>query len=404
MRTLAIALVLAACGSDPVGPEFPAPGELPIVEAPPDPFTTFTGRSITTPAEWETIRKPELERLFGYYVYGFAPEPPGNTTVREVARASLTGGVDYREYEVHYGPAEAPPLYLAVFAPAAATGPVPVFLTLNACGNHTVTPAPEVRMSTAWIENACVPDRGSQAARFPVEQIVAGGVALATFHQSDVDPDDAAGELSDGVHAYFTVDETPETQWGTLAAWSFGMSRAIDALEQLPHVDASRVATVGHSRRGKVALLTAAQDPRVSIAIPHQSGTAGATLTRSDLGESVFAITAFFPHWFGDHFVAFASEERQLPIDQHLLIAMVAPRPVLVTNGADDSWADPPGARRSVELADPVYKLLGARGIVDDGAGGFDFGGELAWHVRDGGHSLEARDWTTFLAFAARHW
>lgn len=399
----ALVLALCACGADATR-EFPAPGELPIVEEPPDPFVTFDGRAITSAGEWTTIRKPELARLFGYYVYGFAPDVPANTTATEVARATLASGVQYRELEVTYGPAGTPPIYLALFEPATPSETRPVFLVLNACGNQTVTSAPEVRVSDAWVEATCDKARGSHADKFPVEAVVARGAVFATFHQSDVAPDDVLDkEHANGIFTHFSVDGEPGTEWGTIAAWSFGMSRAIDALQNDPGVDPHRIATVGHSRRGKVALLTAALDDRVAIAFPHQSGTAGATMTRADLGEPVFSINLVFPHWFAPHYKAFGDEERTLPVDQHLLLGMVAPRPVLVTNGASDDWADPPGAKWSVEMASPIYDLLGVPGALADGTGGFDFGGNLAWHVRDGGHSLEHRDWDTFLAFAARH-
>ncbi len=414
-RSIAATLVAAAagaCGDNrPAEPDasagagdLPDPADLPILDAPPDPFVTFTGAPITTPAQWAAVRRPELERLFRHYVYGFAPPAPGNTTVTELAAADLAGGVSYREYEVRFGPAATPPLHLAVFRPTAATAPVPVFLILNACGNHTVSAAPEVRTSTAWSDSGCDPARGSQADRFAIDAIIGRGAALATFHQSDVALDDPRDELTSGVFAHFTVDAPAKARWGTLAAWSFGMSRAIDALLTRPELDGARIATVGHSRRGKVALLTAAVDDRVAMALPHQSGTGGATLTRSDLGEPVWSINLAFPHWFDDHYVGFGDEERRLPVDQHLLIALVAPRPVLISNGADDTWADPPGALRAAELADPVYELLGRPGLVTDGAGAIDPTGDLVWHQRDGGHALEGRDWITFLDFAAAHW
>lgn len=389
-----LALLLCAACDDVTTPEFPVPADLPIVVEAPDAFTTFDGRAISTADEWMTIRRPELARMFAYYQYGFAPPAPTNTRATMIASATIdNGAIAYREYEVRFGPDATPPLFLAVFAPASATGSVPVFVVPNPCGNQSLVLAPEVRASDAWSESSCSPARGSDAAKYPIADVVARGVAFATFHQSDVDPDNGLDrEFEDGIHPHFVVDEPADVRWGTLAAWAYGVSRVVDVLVTVPEIDAARIATVGHSRRGKVALLAAAYDTRIAIAFPHQSGTGGATLTRSDLGEPVSSINFVYPHWFDTMFKAFSDDEYRLPIDQHLLLGMVAPRPVLVTNGELDDWADPPGALRAVELARPIYTLLGAS--PDD----------IAWQVRPGGHSLETGDWTAFLDFADEHW
>lgn len=395
MRWVLALSMLVACSDDSPW-EFPLPQDLPLVEEPPDPFTSFDGRAIETSDDWALVRKPELLRMFAFYQYGFMPPGPYDTDTTMIASALIeNGAIDYREYEVRYGPAGTPPIYLALFAPVNPIDRAPVFLALNACGNQTVTMAPEVRVSTGWIESACDPARGSEATKFPITAITARGFALATFHQSDVDPDDGLDrDHEDGVHPHYTIDEPDEVQWGTLAAWAFGLSRAADALRSMIEVPIDhRIATVGHSRRGKAALLAAAYDVNIEMAIAHQSGTGGATLTRSDLGEPVSSINFVYPHWFDDMYKGFSDEERRLPIDQHLLLGMVAPRPVLVTNGELDDWADPPGALRSVELAKPIWTLLGASPDL------------VSWRVRPGGHSLETSDWTLFMDFAEeQHW
>ena len=322
MSRLLAFVMLAAC-DDSSAPEFPLPSDLPIVAEPPDAFTTFDGRAITTADEWQTIRRPELARMFAFYEYGFAPPAPAMVTSTMIASALVEAGtIDYREYEVRFGPDGAPPLYLAVFLPATAAQPVPVLVGPNACGNQTITTAPEVRVSPGWIESSCDPARGSQATRFPIAELAARGYGFATFHQSDIDPDDGRDEEhADGVHPHFVIDEPADVQWGTLAAWAWGVSRAVDVLVMQPGIDATRIASVGHSRRGKVALLAAAYDARIAMAFPHQSGTGGATLTRSDLGEPVSSINLVYPHWFDTVYKAFSDDEHRLPIDQHLLLS-----------------------------------------------------------------------------------
>ncbi len=405
MRMAALACLLVACGGgspmDGGAPDagvardagrFPAAVDLPEREEPPDPFVTYgTGEAVETAEAWNDVRAPELRELFAHYVYGFAPPAPASVTATPVASATIatpSGDVLYEEVELSFGvPAT---IRLAVFRPPDATA-APVLLALNKCGNQSVIDAPEVPLTTRWTDPSCSDGgalvRGVRASSWPIEAIVARGFALATFHESDAAPDDASAGFAEGLHPHF--DLRGETAWGAIAAWSWALSRAVDHLETAPGVDPSRIVTVGHSRRGKAALWAAALDPRIAMSVPHQSGTAGATLSRSDLGESVQIINAAFPHWFDDVFPQFANRETRLPIDQHLLLALVAPRPVLVMNGDDDTWADPPGARRAVELAEPVYALLGAPGAV-------------VWRSRPGGHSLEASDWTIFMDFVER--
>lgn len=398
MKAALALAVVAACDNSPTT-EFPLPADLPIVDEPPDPFTSFDGRKIETEEDWALVRKPELLRAFAFYEYGFTPKNPMNTTSRhETGALILNGTVEYREWEIRFGPDGTPPIHLAIFAPPGATNRIPVFLALNACGNQSVTTALEVRTTTSWTESSCNPERGSEATKFPIADIVARGFALATFHQSDIDPDNGLDrDHEDGIHPHFVVDEPADVQWGTLAAWAFGMSRVVDVIvdislwESIP-LDESRVMTVGHSRRGKAALLAAAYDTRIRMAFPHQSGTGGATLIRADLGEPVSSINFVYPHWFDTMFKSFSDDEHRFPLDQHLLLGMVAPRPVLVTNGDLDDWADPPGAQRAVELARPIWSLLGAP--PDD----------IQWQVRPGGHSLETGDWTLFMDFADEHW
>jgi len=385
----------------------PAPRALPSREEPPSPFVSFfDGSAIEDADDWNAVRRPELLELFQHYVYGFLPDPvPVEATLRHREETFLDGVV-YEEHELRYGPAEAPPISLALFRPSDVED-APVLLALNKCGNQSLAEDPRLLETRSWFADDCgeggVPLRGVRASSWPIAEIVGRGYALATFHESDVDPDDADDPFADGIHPHFEVDAPPEAQWGTLSAWSYGLMRVVDFLQIADGVDGARIATVGHSRRGKAALWAAALDARIALTIPHQSGTGGATLSRSYLGESVLIINAAFPHWFDDLFEDFGNRERRLPIDQHLLLALVAPRAVLVTNGDDDTWADPPGALRAVELAAPVWPLLtGEEGLVLDGDAP-SLEGPLSWASRPGDHSLRAEDWDIFMDFADRH-
>ena len=182
--------------------------------------------------------------------------------------------------------------------------------------------------------------------------MVSSGYAVATFHESDIDPDKP--DFSDGVHAAIPVEVDENVRWGTIAAWSWGLRHVIDYLYEAPAIDSNRIVLFGHSRRGKTSLFTAAMDDRVDLVVSHQSGTGGAAISRSYNGESVKQINDRFPHWFNDVFPQFNENEEHLPIDQHELLALVAPRSALISNGADDLWADPAGTLQTVVGADSV--------------------------------------------------
>lgn len=389
-------LALAACGrtepeTDAVTWTLPSFEELPEQVDPPDPFVLMeTGERVTDGEGWSAQRAPEVRRLFEHYVYGAAPAAVPVAVTERARRDGVLGGLaDVVELDLDVGGV---PVAVVLYLPANATGPVPVVLGLNKCGNHTLSAEPDVALSASWPDPACGSDateagRGSFSEAWSVDDVLARGFAVASFAQSDVDPDDPDPlARAGGVRDRFAPEDGPA--WGTLAAWSWGLSRAIDALEARPEVDRERLMLFGHSRRGKAALWCAANDPRVDLVWAHQSGIVGAALERGSTGETVTAITTFFPHWFTPDFARFADHETRLPVDQHLLLALVAPRPVVVIDGEGDGWANPPGATDAVERARPVYELLGAA----EGAQGRE--------LRPGEHEVLRTDWQLALAFA----
>jgi dienelactone hydrolase len=189
-----------------------------------------------------------------------------------------------------------------------------------------------------------------------------------------------------------------------LSAWAAGSSFAVDALERgdTP-VDATRVGVFGHSRRGKAALLAGARDPRIAAVVAHQSGTLGSSILRNRLGEPLIVVTGVFPHWFTPELASFVDFEERLPFDQHHLLALVAPRPLLLVDGAEDDWADPQGTLDAARAADAAWELLGDNGLVDDDAGVPRTDATLVHRVRPGDHDVETADWELFLPFLARH-
>jgi hypothetical protein len=337
--------------------------------------------------------------------------------VLESEPAALGGRAVREQVRLRFDEHSAPCVHLLIYRPANSGGAVPAFLGLNFFGNHTIHPDPGIILSDQWMPDepnhgieehrATERSRGTAAGRWPVETIVERGYALAVAYCGDLDPDYDDG-FQNGVHPLFYGEgqsRPAPDQWGAIGAWAWGLSRILDFLESHPAIDHHRVAVIGHSRLGKAALWAAAQDERFALAISNNSGCGGAALSRRRLGETVEAITTTFPHWFARNFEHYANCEDALPVDQHLLLALVAPRPLYVASAVLDLWADPRGEFLAARAAEPVYRLLGAGGLNTQRMPEVDHptGDVLAYHVRSGGHDLSRWDWRQYLVFADRH-
>ncbi|RPI90081.1 MAG: acetylxylan esterase [Planctomycetaceae bacterium] len=380
----------------------------------PDPLTAFDGTRIATAQQWRDSRRPELIRLFQHYMYGKPPAVPTNlkATVEFEDRRLFGGKATLRLVTLEFGPAGTPAMHLLVAIPNRRSGRVAAFVGLNFCGNHAVLDHPQIPLPTVWLPGNCPgckdnratdEGRGKQQDVWAIEQSIDRGYAVATCYTGDIDPDQP--DFSDGVHPHFLAPgETAPgpNDWGTIAAWAWGLQRAVDYLVSAPEIDTKRIAAVGHSRLGKTALLAGATDERIALVIPHQAGCGGTAPSRHKVGESVKQINDRFPHWFCDEFTKFNDDVDRLPFDQHCLVAVCAPRPVLFTNAVEDSWADPEGQFRVLEAAAPVYKLLGVDGLgtSEYPAPGKLVNSRLGYFIREGTHSMTSGDWKVFLDFA----
>lgn len=394
-------------------PEFPPISELPFQADFPDPLIMFDGRRVTTEEQWVNERRPELIVLFQHYMYGFLPPPEAvRSKIEREARRTFDGKATLKEVTITFGPPELPPIHLMLVVPNNRQGPVPVILSMNYFGNHTLAQDPGVRLSRNWMpergegvvnNRATEASRGTWVERWGIEKIVERGYAVATLYNGDVDPDRPDER---GIQTYFRK-QNPKYDCGTIAAWAWGLHRAVDYLVTDIDVNKSRIIVTGHSRLGKAALLAAAFDERIALAIPHQAGCGGSAPSRTTVkgAETVKQINDKFPHWFNAMFKEFNDQPERLPFDQHCLVALCAPRPVLFTNGQQDVWINPEGQFEVLRAAAPVYRLLKAG---DFSATQMPPDGELmdsvlGYFIRPGGHSLTPQDWNAFLDFADRH-
>ncbi len=396
--------------------DFPPPEQLPSRPGLPDPLVLLNGTKVTSKEDWQSKRRPELKELFQHYMYGVLPPKPDNVAfkIERVDPKALGGKATLKEVTISFGPPSTPKLHLLVVVPNQRKGPAPVFLGLNFSGNHTLLADPKIRLSTVWMperykgvkaNRATEESRGTAVDVWNIEDAIDRGYAVATLYCGDIDPDRA--DVREGIQPHLAKPgaKASDSDWGTIAAWAWGLSRCIDYLATDADIDASKIIVVGHSRLGKVALLAGAMDERIAIAIPHQAGCGGTAPSRGVVGEQLKDINTRFPHWFNGNFKKFNQAQDKLPFDQHCLAALMAPRPLLFSNAVDDTWANPGGQFEMLQAADPVYRLLGVEGLSAKTrpAVGTLVDSRLGYFIRAGKHSMNKEDWKIFLDFADKH-
>lgn len=380
----------------------------------PDPLVFQDGKPVRTAADWAR-RRAEILQLFQDDVYGRSPAPSGPIRYKvfdEDAHA-LGGKAIRRQVSIYFSRTQdTPQADLLLYLPAGASKPVPVILALNFLGNHTVVNDPGVRLARVWDAKTHRPGTATEQSRgsdreWDVPKVLARGYGFATIYYQDIEPDFAGGWRYGIQPLFFKPGQTEPASgdWGAIGAWAYGLSRALDYLETVQGVDARRVAVMGHSRLGKTALWAGAQDTRFALIIANCPGEGGASLLRRNYGETIPSMMIHFPFWFCGNLRHFADRINYLPVDAHELIALEAPRPVYVTGAEQDQWADPRGEFLAEAAAGPVYRLLGAQDLGTDQMPALNHPIQhtLAFHIRDGVHTVTEYDWDQFLAFADAH-
>ena len=370
----------------------------------PDPLVSNDGTPVRSAQDWTTRRRAEILALFAANVYGHGPAAPASLRykVLEPDEHALGGKAIRRQVTIWFSPdKDAPHEDLLIYLPAGAKKRAPLILSLNFTGNHTVIDDPGIRLPMVWDEKTHERRQAPESSRgssnqFQVEETLARGYGFATIYYQDIEPDFSGGAQY-GIRPLF-----PTADWGVIGAWAYGLSRAMDYLENDPDVDAHRVAVMGHSRLGKTALWAGALDQRFAMVLSSCSGEGGASLSRRNYGETIADLVRVFPYWFTPSYQKYANHVDQLPVDMHELIALIAPRPVYITGAEQDQWADPRGEFLACVAAGPVFRLLDASDLGTDQMPSLNHPilHTIGFHYRTGKHEVTAYDWEQFLNFA----
>jgi hypothetical protein len=380
----------------------------------PDPLLLSNGKPVRDAKTWNEKRRAEIVRLFEENQYGRSPGRPAAMSfdVFDKGTPALDGKALRRQVTIYFSADKAgPKMDLLVYVPANAAGPVPLLLNLGFSANSSTVNDPGVKVGEVWgRDKKKVPaGQGMSFGRVNVARLLDAGFGFATVYYGDIDPDFLGG-VPHGVRALYLKPgqtEPAPDEWGSIAAWAWGLSRAMDYLETDKGVDAKRVAIMGVSRLGKTVMWAGAHDPRIALVIASCSGEGGAALSRRNYGETIAHLTEAtrYPYQFAGNYAKFANQVDRLPVDAHMLVALIAPRPVLLQTGDKDGWSDPKGEFLAAVAAGPVYRLLGKQGLDTDRMppAGSPILHTIGYAMHAGGHGTIPSDWDQFLAFMQMH-
>lgn len=356
----------------------------------PEVLITLQEETVSSVSAWEKKRRPEIVRLFEDNVYGQLPgdyDKMSSTVTHEETNA-MDGKAHLKEVTITVWKAnKSVDIHLILFTPVNKKR-APVFLLINNRDKSNTDPT-----------------RNTKSGFWPAEMVIDSGYAVAAFHVSDAAPDNK-DTYQNGVLQLYPEQLTIDNGMKAIGSWAWAASRVLDYFKTNKDIDAKQVNLVGHSRGGKAALWAGAQDQRFAMIFSSCSGNTGAALARRNVGESVKAINTAFPHWFNNNYKKYNENVASLPVDQHMLIALIAPRPLYTTSATEDLWADPVGSYISISNAQKVYTLYGKKSGLTPDPPVPDMpiiNSILGYHNRTGAHDLTSYDWGEFIRFAGFH-
>jgi hypothetical protein len=357
----------------------------------PDVLKSATGKLVRSQREWERSRRGEILTLLENNIYGQMPKVYDSIryTILRENKMSMQGRAHLKEVLIEvFNQGKSVKINLVLFVPNNAPKPMPAFVLINNRSKDNIDPARDTK-SNFW----------------PAEVVVDAGYAIAAFHVDDLAPDHRDLFIN-GVLQLYPEQLEADNGMRAIGAWAWGASRIMDYFQKDSLIDKEKVVVVGHSRGGKASLWAAAQDERFAICVTNCSGNTGAALSRRQFGERIAVINTAFPHWFNNNYKAFNNNEDSLPVDQHMLIALIAPRPVYATSASEDLWADPKGTFLCLKNAEPVFSLYGLKSSLPKEPPSIDkpvIQSPIAYHNRAGKHDLTLYDWKSFVKFADYH-
>ncbi|MGB6690549.1 MAG: acetylxylan esterase [Terracidiphilus sp.] len=380
-----------------------------------DPLVLNNGKRVRDAKTWFKKRRPEIVEMIETQQFGRAPGRAAEESfeVTDKGTVALDGRAIRRQVTIHLlkDPA-APEIHLLVYLPAAAKKPVPMLFSIGFWANQFAVDDPGITPETVWDPKTNTRVEAKPIRFFGPTNIVPlleAGIGYATFYYGDVDPDYAGG-FSNGIRKWYLKPGQTERgpdDWGSIAAWAWGMSRVEDYFETDAAIDAKRVAIHGVSRLGKTVMWAGAHDQRFAAVIASCSGEGGAALSHRDFGETIAHLTApsRYPYQFALNYAQYAGFPDKAPFDAHMLIALIAPRPVLLQTGSTDLWSDPKGEFLAAVAAGPVYKLLGKDGLDADvwPAAKAPILHDISYYMHDGGHGMVPTDWDIYIEFLKMH-
>ena len=384
----------------------------------PDVLKMKNGKEVRSAEIWEKIQRPYIYNLYQENQFGKYPtkKPILKYKVLEINKNALQGVATRKQVRIYLHPIDST-VYIDVllYYPNRVKKPVPVFVGYNFSGNQAIQPDTGILLSKNWIPSKAKGavnnkptdlSRGVEAGQWQVNEILAHGYGLATAYYGDLEPDHPDGWKT-GIRTTLkeVLNIQPE-EWSAMGAWAYGLSAIDDYLQIDPDVAAGKVAVIGHSRLGKAALWAAASDRRFALIISNESGEGGATLSKRWYGETIAIITEKFPHWFAPKYKTYGNNISALPIDGHMLLSLIAPRPLYVASAEGDQWSDPKGEFLSTRAASRVYALFNKKGIVADSMPALHHpvGDIIRYHIRAGKHDVTLYDWNQYLQFADEQW